>query len=314
MGGLPAAVVAGQSLGVSGFPFFGSDTGGYRHAPPSKETFMRWFEHTALSTVMQVGTNSNDVAWEFTPGNGFDEESLAAYRDYTRLHLRLFPYLWTYAQRIAVTGEPILRPLGLAHPELGVHPPYDYLVGEDLLAAPVVREGERTRDVILPAGRWMHWFTGEVYEAGEHTVPAPLDELPLFLHEGGIVPLLRPGVDTLAPTTRPEQVDSFVSEAGPLFVRVFPGPQATTFDLYDHAQIMQGGWDSGVLLTWTPGDVFTDRVVFEVLGLGSAPTSVNTDAGALSEVPDPEVQDGWRWQEGRLLVSRSGQGVVAVVL
>ena len=100
VGGLPAAVIAGLSLGPSGFPFFGSDTGGYRHAPPDKETFTRWFQHTALSSIMQVGTNTNDVAWEFKEINGFDEEMLDWYRIYARLHLRLFPYAWTYARQL----------------------------------------------------------------------------------------------------------------------------------------------------------------------------------------------------------------------
>lgn len=67
VGGLPAAVIASMTLGPSGFPFFGSDTGGYRHSPPDKELFARWFEHTALSTVMQIGNSSNTVAWEADP-------------------------------------------------------------------------------------------------------------------------------------------------------------------------------------------------------------------------------------------------------
>ena len=67
---------------------------------------MRWFQHTALSSVMQIGTNSNDVAWEFREENGFDQELLDNYRIFTRLHLRLFPYAWTYAHQINETGRP----------------------------------------------------------------------------------------------------------------------------------------------------------------------------------------------------------------
>jgi alpha-D-xyloside xylohydrolase len=122
VGGLPAAVSAALSLGPSGFPLFASDTGGYRHSPPDKETFTRWFEHTALTPVMQVGNSASQVPWQFTPENGFDEEMLAWYRDYARLHLRLFPYLWTYINNLAVDGRPLVRPLGLAYPDLGVHP------------------------------------------------------------------------------------------------------------------------------------------------------------------------------------------------
>ncbi len=188
-GGLPASVSLGLSLGPAGYPFYGADTGGYRHAPPDKETFTRWFEQTALSTVMQVGTNSNDVAWENTPLNGFDAEMLDWYRDFVRLHARLFPYEWTYAQRLATDGRPIQRALGLARPELGLHPPDVYFFGDHLLVAPVVERGARTRDVPFPPGRWVDWFTGEVLQ-GAQTVDAPLQKLPLYLEEGGIVPLL----------------------------------------------------------------------------------------------------------------------------
>ena len=58
VGGLPAAISGLVSLAASGFPSFGSDTGGYLHAPPDKELFTRWFEHSALSTVMQIGNNA----------------------------------------------------------------------------------------------------------------------------------------------------------------------------------------------------------------------------------------------------------------
>lgn len=100
VGGLPASIIAGISLGPSGFPFFGADTGGYRHSPPDKELFARWFEQTALSSVMQIGNSSSTVAWEADAKTGYDAEMLGWYRTYTRLHLRLFPYVWTYAENL----------------------------------------------------------------------------------------------------------------------------------------------------------------------------------------------------------------------
>jgi len=95
VGGLPATVVYGLSLGPSGFPFLGTDTGGYRHAaPPDRELFVRWFQQTALSSCMQVGNDSSSMPWDFEAKGKplYDEESLGWYRDYARLHLRLFPY------------------------------------------------------------------------------------------------------------------------------------------------------------------------------------------------------------------------------
>ncbi len=266
VGGLPAAVIAGNSLGPSGLPFFGSDTGGYRHSPPNKETFTRWFQHTALSSIMQIGTSTNDVAWEFRPSNGFDQEMLDWYREYTRLHLRLFPYVWSYAERLRDDGRPIQRALGLAHPELGVHPDDIYLLGDDLLVAPVVRPEVRARDVIFPEGDWFDWWTGERLAGGvTRTVDAPLSKLPLYQRAGSIVPLLRPTIDSLSPTTEPERVDSYATTPGVLWARVAPGP-ATSVQLFDGTRLEQRPVENGVEVTIVPGTEFTAGLQIEIVG------------------------------------------------
>jgi alpha-D-xyloside xylohydrolase len=300
VGGLPAAVIASLTLGPSGFPFFGSDTGGYRHSPTDKETFMRWFEHTALSTVMQIGTGTNEVAWEFKDGTGFDQQMLDSYRIYTRLHLRLFPYVWTYAQRLAVDGRPIQRALGLAHPELGVHPDDIYLFGDALLVAPVVQRGARSREVVFPAGEWIDWWSGERFAGGDSvTVDAPLDKLPLYLRAGGIVPLLRPTIDSMAPTSNPGtaagQVDSYADSPGVLHVRVAPGT-ASSFTLFDGTRISQSADGSHIELSSSDGADFHDGVVFELIAT-ARPSSVTEDGVAPVEVASLDAlqlgESGW---------------------
>jgi alpha-D-xyloside xylohydrolase len=283
VGGLPASLAAGLSLGPSGFPFFGADTGGYLHSPPDKELFTRWFEQTALSTVMQIGNSASTVAWEPDPATGFDDEMLGWYRTYTRLHLRLFPYEWTYAQRIAEDGRPIARPLGLAYPELGVHPSDTYLFGDDLLVAPVLARGATSREVTLPPGNWIDWWTGEVRAGGGSiTAQAPLQTLPLFLREGAIVPMLRPTIDTLRPTTQPAQVDSYATAAGEIWARVAPGA-ASTFTLFDGAEIGQARANGAVTLTSKDGDEFNGGVMFEVVAMGQKPSAVTDRGVALAD-------------------------------
>lgn len=318
-GGLPASIVYGLSLGPSGFPFYGSDTGGYRHAPPDREIFTRWFQQTALSTVMQVGTNTNDVAWEFEQGNGFDQEMLDWYRDFTRLHLRLFPYLWTYAGRLAIDGRPIARPLGLAYPDLGAHPAFSYLLGEHLLVAPVVVYGAREREVVFPEGPWIDWFTSEVFEGSEtRTVDAPLSKLPLYLRAGGIVPLLRNGIDSLSPTTLPDQVDSFADDKGLLHVRVFSGP-SSTFEVYDGSSISQEKSGRTTTLQLSGGEDYRDGMVLELMGIVGAPDAVSMDGSPLAEVAAPSTPEstaGWHLDEasGLLLVRvPSGSHEISVV-
>ncbi|RJO66875.1 MAG: glycoside hydrolase family 31 protein [Myxococcales bacterium] len=284
VGGLPASMIYGLTLGPSGFPFYGSDTGGYRHSPPDKQTFVRWFEQTALSSVMQIGTSSDDVAWEPTEENGFDAESLELYRVFARLHLRLFPYEWTYAKAIAGTGRPIQRSLGLTYPELGAHPWDIYLFGDDLLVAPVVLRDHVSKEVIFPPGRWVDWFDGEVFEGGQTaTVDAPLGKLPLYLRQGGIVPLLRPTIDTMSPTTASERVDSYATTPGVLYPRVFAG-EASEFVLFDGARLTQEQTATGVALSYRDGEEFQFGALFEVVAVGSAkPSSVTYDGAVLEE-------------------------------
>ena len=311
VGGLPATVIQGINLGASGFPFFGADTGGYRHSPPDKELYIRWFQQTALSTVMQVGDASSQPPWEFTGDNGRDTETLDLYRTFARLHLRLFPYEWTYAEQLKTTGRPIQRAVGLVYPELGQHPDDEYLFGDDLLVAPVVTRGATSRQVLLPPGDWVDYWDGTLYQGGGAgttvTVAAPLSKLPLFVRAGAIVPLLRPTIDTLSPTTDPS-VQSFAAQAGPLTVRMCPGPAATTFTLYDGTRLGQSERGKPLSLQLRPGTVFDSGATLEVLR-ASEPKQLLLDGKPLPKLttgPDLEASsEGWLWQPtagGTLLI------------
>ena len=300
VGGLPAAIVAGSSLGPSGFPYFGSDTGGYLNSPPDKETFIRWYQHTALSPVMQVGTNTNDLPWALGADKVLYPEVLDGYRKYARLHLRLFPYLWTHAQLIRTTGRAIQRPFGLMFPDIGVHPPDVYVLGDDLLVAPVVEPGAFKRDLTVPDGTWFSWWSGQKYTGVSNVfVDAPLDTLPLFARAGAPVPLLRPSIDTLSPVLDPIAIDSFATSPGALYIRVTPGPE-TTRTLYDATAITQTPTETGLRLTVEPGSVYAQGVVFELYAIGEAPNQITYDNGdVLTFHPEPDGLDnashGWRF-------------------
>lgn len=276
VGGFPASVIYGLGLGPSGFPFYGADTGGYIHAPPDKELFTRWFQQTALSSVMQVGNGASTVPWELGGPDGYDEEMLEWYRDYARLHLRLWPYAWTYAMLVPETGRPIQRPFGLQYPELGEHPWDTYFFGDDLLVAPVFERGQREREVHFPPGKWVDFFEGKIFEGpGTYVVPAPLWKLPLFIREGALLPMLRPTIDTLVSTTDPDRVDSYATTPGLLYVRVVPGPQSA-FTVFDGTSLMQKWEENTLLLGIEPGSDFAQGAVFEIHTSLGPPTEVSS--------------------------------------
>jgi alpha-D-xyloside xylohydrolase len=326
VGGLPAAMIAGLNLGPSGFPLYGADTGGYRHGPPDKELFTRWFQQTALSTVMQIGTSTSDVAWEPTPANGFDNEMLDWYREYTRLHLRLFPYVWSHVHAVPTSGRAVQRPVGLAYPELEVHPRDEYLLGDDLLVAPVLRRGERDREVVFPAGRWIDWWDGTTYHGSERSiVTAPLPRLPLFLREGALVPMLRPTVDTLAEARDAAAVDSFATDPGVLFVRCAPGPRHR-FRVFDGTEVIQARIREQsdlvvVELEYEPGERFRAGALFEVLGFppeaqiraarGRAAWPALPSRAVLEEAPHGFANDSGMWVK---LSAEDPRAVVEIAL
>ena len=314
VGGLPAAMIYGLTVGPSGFPFYAADTGGYRHSPPDKELLTRWFEQTALSTSMNIGDSSSIAIWEFGQGTDYDQEMLDWFKIYARLHLRLNAYEWTYALNIKNDGRPITRAFGLVYPETGLHPSDVYLFGDHLFVAPVLTRNARTRDVTFPPGRWADWFTGVIYEGGQTvTVDAALGKLPLYLAEGGIVPLLRPTIDTMAPTTDTARVDSFATTPGILYPRVFPGA-AATFTLYDGAVLTAEKAAGTVKLSYKDGADFAFGAVFEVVAAGAKPATVTIDGAAASEQADlPTLEaaaSGWFFdaQNGGSVYVKVGAG------
>jgi alpha-D-xyloside xylohydrolase len=235
---------------------------------------------------MEIGNNGNTVAWEPDATTGFDAEMLGFYRTYVRLHVRLFPYVWSYLTHVSVDGRAVTRPFGLVHPELGQHPSDQYFLGDWLLSAPVIEEGATSRSVIFPPGKWVNWFDGTVHQGPmTETVDAGLGDLPLYLGEGGIVPLLRPTIDTMAPTTMPDMVDSYATTPGILWARVLPGPDSS-FSLFDGATISQTTSGSATTLTVADGSEFTSGFLLEVLALGAAPASVTLDGAPLTSVAD----------------------------
>lgn len=319
VGGLPAALIGGLSLGPSGFPLYGSDTGGYRHAPPDKETFTRWFQITALSPVMQVGTNTNDVPWEPTAGNGFDAEMLDWYREYARLHLRLWPYVWTYLDDLYEDGRPIQRAFGLAYPEYGRHPSDVFLLGDHLLVAPVVERGARARAVFFPDGQWVDWWTGETtFGPQEVEVAAPLDVLPLYVRAGATIPMLRDTIDAMAPVEDPDAVDSYATTPGVLTVLTTQGPPSG-FELFDGTRVGQATVLSATTLSYTEGAEFDLGVRFELIGVGE-PVGVTANGEPMARVDGVEswtaASEGWTWtsaRNGTLFVQSTADSVTVAV-
>jgi alpha-D-xyloside xylohydrolase len=113
--------------------------------------------------------------------------------------------------------------------------------------------------------------------------------LPLFLAESGIVPLLRPTIDSLSPTTKPGtlpgEVDSYATTPGILWARVFLG-KPSGFTLFDGATLTQADTGATVILTTKDGLEFNKGVIFEIIGAGVAPKDITIGNAAINKLPD----------------------------
>jgi alpha-D-xyloside xylohydrolase len=238
--GLPSVIVAAQSAGSCGFPFWASDIGGY-FGTPTDEVFIRWAQFGALSPIMQIHGLGRREPWDFGP------ETLAIYKRYAQLHVDLFLH-HTHAQIATATGIPIMRALALEFPDdpriwgdssAGIGQEmieHEYCFGDALLVAPVYWSGDRVRHLYLPDGQWRDFWSGEMLEGGRvHRRDAPLEVTPMYARAGAIIPLLDPSADTLLPTDNPA-----LRVAGDdLRLLIFAGANGST-RLYDGTRF---AWD-----------------------------------------------------------------------
>jgi len=176
------------SLGLCGQPFSGVDIGGF-DGDPSGELFARWFElgaYLPFARGHSEKTACRKEPWSFGP------EIERCVRAALERRMQLIPALYTLFHAAAVSGLPVARPMFFADPSDASLRVLDdqFMLGEDLLVAPIVREAASEREVLLPATRdgWYR-FDGGGNErlSGRVRAAAPLGATPVFARAGSIV-------------------------------------------------------------------------------------------------------------------------------
>ncbi len=178
--GLPTVVPALLTLGLAGQPHVTHDIAGFSGGPSTKELFLRWTELGAFTPIMR--THDGNMKFDNWSWEG-DAETTEHFRRFARVHVALAPLFRELADEAQASSAPILRHLMLEFPEdratWEVHD--QFLIGDALLVAPVVHEGQTAREVYLPAGEWFHVWTGERFEGGQTVmVDAPIGSPPVF--------------------------------------------------------------------------------------------------------------------------------------
>jgi alpha-D-xyloside xylohydrolase len=186
--GLRSVLISLQRAAFMGTAYWGSDIGGY-NAWTDREVYARWIEVGFASPLMRFH-GQGGTPWKTTQGT-FDQGLLDVYKRYVVLRTEMNGYLTKAAGEAAKRGLPMARPLSFEWPDqkAALDRWDEWMLGDDLLVAPVWKSGSRSRVVWIPPGTWVSmWDHSKVEGPKEITVKAPLDQLPMWARPGS--PLL----------------------------------------------------------------------------------------------------------------------------
>ena len=144
--------------------------------PLDEELFVRWAQANALMGMLQMS---------ISPWRVLKKENAALVVEAMQLHTAMGERIYALAQHAARTGEPIVRHMAYEFPDEGLETVQgQFMLGSELLAAPVIEKGASHKTVILPKGRWQSW-QGQCYDGGtELTLPVTLRDIPHFFRMG----------------------------------------------------------------------------------------------------------------------------------
>lgn len=209
-----AQIAAGLNAGIAGQAWWTTDIGGFFDGigkdPAFRELLVRWFQFGVFSPVCRLhgvripddlplpadgiptyGVDTFKI-WTSTGGANeiwsYGKEVYEILKDLLFLREKIRPLIMKLMRRHKETGDPVMRPLFYDFPKdpLAWAVEDAYLLGPDVLVAPVLEPGAKSREVYLPEGTdWVDAWTGAAHRGGRKiTVPTPLAAVPVFLRAG----------------------------------------------------------------------------------------------------------------------------------
>ena len=189
--GMAGSLKGGLQLGLSGFGFWSHDVPGFHGVPNfmnsvlPDDIYVRWTQFGVFSSHLRYHGSHEREPWHYP-------NIAPIIRKWLKLRYKLIPYILQQSEKTTKTGFPVLRALILHHPNDKTCRQIDdqYYFGDNMLVAPVMNS-ENIRDIYLPEGNWVHFFTHEVFEGSQwlKNVEVPLDEMPVFVKQGAVIPM-----------------------------------------------------------------------------------------------------------------------------
>jgi len=182
------------SLNMCGFLYTGADLGGFG-CNTTEDLLLRWLQLGVFTPLMRnhsaKGTREQE-AYRFANWEDM--------RDILTVRYALVPYLYSEFMKAALTDGMYFRPLAFDYPtdDTACRVEDQVMLGEDCMIAPVYEQNARGRHVYLPEDMLMVRFrSAQDYdltpmEAGHYWIEMALDEMPLFIRRGHVIPLAKP--------------------------------------------------------------------------------------------------------------------------
>lgn len=237
------AMRATMTASMSGVPFVTWDLAGFSGEIPSTELYKRSVAQAAFSPIMQLhsewgGDPSPSVAR--TPWNMYDRtgdmDCINIYRKFANYRMSLLPYLYNQAKYTNATGVPMMRSMAYEFPNdtSAATVEFQYMLGENLLVAPIENQGQTSKLIYLPEGEWIDLFWGAKRSGSSWlTYNAGLDTLPVFVKNGSILPM-----NLNADYVFGDSVGNSTTQYQNFTFRIYPKGN-TTYDYYDYVDSAQ---------------------------------------------------------------------------
>ncbi len=267
------------NLGMSAVAFCGADVGGFAH-DTNGELLVRW---TQVGAFFPYFRNHCAIGFARQEPWAFGETYEQIIKRYIELRYEWLPHLYTLCFEANQTGVPMMRPLMMEYPndEETWNISDQFMVGEQVMVAPIVRPYTKHRIVYFPEGRWIDYWTKERFEGGRrYIVEAPLDRLPIYVKEGAMIAHAKAKLST-----------STVDEQLTLYVYTMK-EGTSTYTLYD---------DDGTTFAYEKGEYvhmhiratfLDDTVYFEVETEGAYEPTWQLRVVFVGDVPSTVVVNG----------------------
>ena len=196
--GMAGSLKGGLHFGLSGFAFWSHDVPGFHstpdfmNSPVDENVYLRWTQFGVFSSHIRYHGTCKREPWHYPA-------IAETVKRWWRLRYQLIPYIVEQGELACRTGYPLVRALLFHHPHDRQvwHIDDEYYFGSEFLVCPVMNSRNK-RDIYLPEGLWVNFFTGERLDGGRwyEDVEVPIDQMPVFVRPGTLLKMYLDDVDS----------------------------------------------------------------------------------------------------------------------